>query len=374
MQMPKKLDLLNVRILEGLGTYSPRNISEVARRLRIPEGTLRKRLKQMSPHIFSRFYVNLYHTNMGLRKGWVFAEAIPGYEDLLFEGLKANEFWIFVNRYYGMNEGCVGVYTIPKENSRDFEQFLYHLEKLRVARNIRFFWSTCFQSVHSRLKWFDDTKETYVFHWDRWIEQIPAQSTKLPYTLIDPEDFPIKTDEIDLFILKELEKDPTTSLAKIAEMLDVSQQFLGYHYRNHILKQQLIESFEVWSFHFDPAISDMLIFTFEFPTMKKLAKFATSLLDKPFVGGMGKVISKNALIVDIYLPRLEFRRFIDALAVMIKGDLLKDYSYVIRDLRKVDRQTIPYEHFKDGTWTYHHRKHVKNVQNLVRKPKTKEAL
>jgi DNA-binding Lrp family transcriptional regulator len=371
--MTEKLDYLNVKILEGLGTYGPRNISAVARRLGIPEGTLRKRLKQMSPHIFSRFYVNIYHTNMGLRKGWVFAEAVPGYEDLLFNCFKANEFWIFVNRCYGINEGCVGVYTIPNDHSRDFEQFVRHLKKWGVARNVQLYWSTCFQSVHSRLNWFDEQLKTYIFHWDKWVEQIPTASTKLPYTLIEPKDFPIKVDEIDLFILKELEKDPTTRLSSVAKMLGISQQLVGYHYRNHVLKESLIESFEVWTFHFDLATSDMFLFIFGFDDREKLARFATSLLDKPFVGGMGKVLGESTLIVDIYLPKPEFRRFIEALSKLIKRGFLNDYRYVIRDLNRVSRQTIPYEHFKDGTWIYDHKKHIRNLQNLVREPKTQRS-
>jgi DNA-binding Lrp family transcriptional regulator len=358
------LDLLNVKILEALGTYGPRNLSEVARRLGIPEGTLRKRLQRMSPHLLSRFYVNLHHTNLGLRKGWIIAEAITGYEDLLFEGLKANEFWIFVNRCYGMNEGCLGVYTIPNEYALNFEHFVHSLEEFGVARNVRFFWSTCFQSVHSRLNWFNEQTKSYIFHWDKWIRQIPNQSTKLPYTLIEPKEFPIKADEIDLFILKEMEKDPTVHLASIAKMLGISQQLLGYHYRNYILKRGLIESFEVWSFHFDLAVSDMFLFIFKFDDEEKLAKFATSLLDKPFVGGLGKVIGQNALIVDIYLPRPEFRKFIEVLSKLIRKDLLSDYFYVIRDLSKVSRQTIPYEHFNNREWKYNHKKYIENLRNL----------
>jgi hypothetical protein len=68
--------------------------------------------------------VNIYHTNLGLKKAVVLAEAISGYEDLLFKCLQQNGFWIAIARCYGMFEGCVSVFTIPKTHRSEFEQFL----------------------------------------------------------------------------------------------------------------------------------------------------------------------------------------------------------------------------------------------------------
>jgi DNA-binding Lrp family transcriptional regulator len=363
--MVEKLDILDLRILEGLGVHGSRNVTDVARKLGIPTETMRKRLKRMPSRIFLRFYVNIYHTNLGLKKALVFAEAIPGYEDLLFSCLKANDFWMYVSRCYGMNEGCHGLYIIPKDHWSDFERFAYQLEKLGVARNVQIFWSTCFQSVHSRTNWFDEQSKNWAFQWDKWIEEIPNKDTKLPYTLIDPEDWPVRVDEIDVFILKEMEKNPRISLSDLAKMLGVSQQLVEYHYRKHVLERGLIESFDVFSFHFDTAISDMFVFIFKFDSMERLARFAKSLLDKPFVGGLGKILGENMMVADVYLPRLEFRNFIDALAKLIRNGLLQSYNYVILDLRKVQRQTISYEYFKDGSWIYDHNKHIQNLKDLV---------
>jgi len=365
--MGKKFDLLDLKILEGLGIYGPRNVTGVAMRLGIPAETLRKRLKHIASHVFLRFYINIYHTYLGLKKGFVFAEAVPGYEDLLFECLKANDFWICIRRYYGKNEGCLGVYTVPKDHCSDFERFLRQMQKLKVAQNVQVFWSTCFQSVHSKINWFDEQSEKWIFRWDKWIKEIPVEDTQLPHTLIDPEDWPILGDETDVFILKELEKNPTITLTDLAEILGESQQFVEYHYRKHVLGRGLLESFEALTFHFDIATSDMFIFIFKFGNAEKMARFAISLLDKPFVSGLGKVLGENALIVDTYLPRLEFRNFIDTLSRLIRCGLLQSYSYVIQDIKKDQRQTISYEYFKNGSWTYDHNKHIQNLKDLVKR-------
>lgn len=360
-----KPDLLDLKILDNIAVHGPRNVTYVARKMGIPAETLRKRLKRMPSNIFLRFGANIYHTNLGLKKALLFAEAIPGYEDLLFQCLKVNDFWIYVSRYYGMNEGCYGLYTIPKEYCSDFEHFSNKLEKTGVAKNVQIFWSTCFQSVNSRSNWFDDQSKKWVFQWDKWVKEIPTQETQLPYTLIDPTDWPIRGDEIDVFILKEIEKNPRISLSNLAEMLGVSQQFVEYHFRKHVLKRGLIEGFDVFTLHFDTAIADIFVFIFKFDSWEKLARFAKSLLNKPFVNVLGKILNKNALASVVYLPKLEFRNFIDTLSKLIRHGLLQSYNYVILDFRKVERQTISYEYFKDGQWIYDHEKHMQNIEHLV---------
>jgi len=363
--MPKKFDFTDLKILEGLGRYGPRNISRVARKLGMKTETMRKRLKRMPSHLFFRFRVNIYCTDLGLMKAIVFADAIPGFEDLLLDCLNANDFWIYLARCYGKNEGCIAFYTVPSGHSADFLQFVSALERMGVARNIQALWSTCFQSVNSKTKWFDEKSKMWSFPWDKWVEEIPSQHTKLPRTLIDPADYPIKGDEIDVFILKELEKDPRISLNKLASLLGVSPQVVEYHYQKHILEQDLIENFEVLTLHFDMSVSDRFIFTFEFDSMEKYGKFAVSLLDKPFVGGLGKIVNENSLIVDIYLPRLEFRKFVDTLSKLVRRGFLLNYNYVILDRRKAKLQTISYEYFKNGTWIYDHNKHVQNLKDLL---------
>lgn len=365
-EMFPDFDFSDLRILEGLGKHGPRNVTEVARKLDMPAETLRKRLKRLTSRFFLRLNVNIYHTFLGLKKALVFAEAVPGYEDLLFNCLKQNDFWISLVRCYGVFEGCVGVFTIPNDHCAEFEQFLEKGKKLGVIRNSEVFWCTCFQAIHSRCKWFDRKSQTWNFQWDKWIREIPVENTELPYTLVDPKGFPIKGDYIDVFILKELEKDATTSFADIAKMLGVSPQSIGYHYRNHIIERGILEGFEVTDFHFGTADSNFLYFVFGFDSAEKLAKFASSLLDKPFVRTLGKVLGQNALYGYIYLPNSEFRRFIDSLSELIRTGFLQGYNYVIQDLQKSSRQTISYEYFRHGTWMYDHKKHVHNINNLVK--------
>ncbi|HKZ94823.1 MAG TPA: AsnC family transcriptional regulator [Candidatus Bathyarchaeia archaeon] len=365
--MRNKLDMLDARIIEGLAQYGPRNTSEIARKLRLPRGTVASRIRRMSPLFNLRTHASVYHTNIGLKKTVVFAQAAPGQEELLFNCMKMNDFYIYISRCYGMFEGCLGIYITPVEQSRGFEHFIEEIKDLRVAQKVEVLWSTCFHTVNPTTKWFDKTSEEWIFPWSKWIYEIATQGSQLPYTLVDPKAFPIRADATDLFILKELEKDATIDLVNIARKLGTTLQNVRHHYTMHVLKRGLVETFQVGIAPFDRAISDMLFFVFRFESMEKMAKFARSLLDKPFVYIVGKILGESAIVSQVCLPRPEFRNFVDSLSKLARAGYLVSYDYVFQDLSpgKWSRQTIPYEHFENGSWVYDNEKHIRNVREIV---------
>ncbi|HKZ93108.1 MAG TPA: winged helix-turn-helix transcriptional regulator [Candidatus Bathyarchaeia archaeon] len=364
--MPKKLEFRDLRTIEALEVEGPRNITEVARKLGMPAETLRKRVRRMTSRFSLRFYLNIYHANLGLKKAVVFAQANPGYENMLFDSLKTNDFWLSINRCYGMNEGCFAIYTIPSNQTGDFEAFVRHLQDIGVASQSRLVWSTCFHYVHLTSKWFDKASKIWNFKWDDWTKEIPKQGVKLPPTLLDPEEFPIKGDKTDILILKELEKNPLIRMTELAKRIGISQQLAAYHYLRHIKEQGLIESFEIAFSYFDKPSSDNFVFLLEFSNYENFAKFSSSLLDKPFARGLGKVLGQNALLAHLYLPRSEFRRFVSDLSGFIRAGMLENYSYIILDPSKSLRQTISYEHFEKKKWQYNHEKHIKNLEKIVK--------
>lgn len=357
-------DYSNLKILEALTIYGPRNITEVSRRLRLHPEVLRKKIKRINSQTFLRFHVNVYHTNLGLKKALVFAECFPGYEDVLFNAFKVNNFWIFLSRCYGMFEGCTGIFVIPKENCHLFESYINQLKELGIAKNMQVYWSTCFHYIPLNSKYFNPESKMWIFDWEKWLQEVENEKAELPYTLIDPEDFRLKADYIDLFIIKELEKDATTTFKDIANKLGISPQLVRYHYYNHVTGKGLLESFETTVFYFGRD-ADFIFFIFTFKDWEKLAKFASSLMDKPFVRTLGKILGRSELYGYLYLPRNEFRRFLDALSKLIKKGFLQTYQYVIQDLNSSLRATIPFENFKDGQWLYDNEKYIEELQKLV---------
>ena len=361
------LDSLDVKILDALAAVGPRNVHEIARKLQIPTETVWYRVKRLHSHFSMFVRANVFHTNIGLRKALLFAEAYPGYEDTLYEAAKTNDYWIYISQCLGSTT-FFGVYAIPDPYVEEFKRFASRLEELNLARNTRTFWSTSFQTVNVKPKWFNPDVQSWELDWNKWAEEVKStDESKLPFTLVDPKSYPQKADYMDIFILKELEKKATIKLSDLAKMLGTSIQNVRYHFETHVVKENLLEGWQILFPHFGKETADTYFFLFSFQNHENLRKFALSLLDKPFARTVGKVFGENQLFVQIYLPRKDFRQFIEVLSKLIRSGVLESHEYVIQDLGRSQRQTISYEFFKDGKWVYNHQEHLERLQGMASK-------
>ena len=356
-----RLQSSDVKILEGLALYGPRNKSKLAVQLGMPLGTLRHRINYLRSHFSMKMLGSIYHTNIGLRKVVSFAESKPGYEDLLYQCLKANDYWLLLSQCIEAPK-CLAIYGIPAGKEREFEEFMSKLQELETVENVKFTWSTCFQNVNTTSIWFDKTSEEWVFPWESWLQEIPAKRGELPYTLKDPNEYAQKADWVDIVILKELEKNSAVKLKDIARKLETSLQRVKYHFENHVIKGKMFEGHQILAEHYRGQPADTYYFRFDFEKYENFVKFASSLLNKPFVRAMGKVYQKNQLYVQIYLPREQLRGFVEALSRLVRTGFLITYEYVIQDLTRMERQTISYEYFKDDSWLYDHKKYMEKLQ------------
>lgn len=346
-------------------------MSKLSAKLNMPNATLRRRINYLRSHFSLLLSGSVYHTNIGLRKVVVFAESKPGYEELFYQCLKSNDYWLYVSQCVGVPK-CLAIYGIPAGKEKEFEEFLSKFEELDPVCNVKFFWSTCFQNINMTSAWFDNASEEWIFSWDSWLkevltEEVLTEKGELPYTLRDPDDYVQKADWIDIMILKELEKNSAIKLKEIAEMLGISSQGLKYHFENHVIKEKMFEGPQIIAEHYKGLSPDTYYFRFVFNDYENLAKFAISLMNKPFARVVGKVYRLNQLFVQVYLPRQQLRNLIETLSKLVRAGFLDTYEYVIQDLAKTKRQTISYEFFKDNKWLYDHEKHLEKLQSTVKR-------
>jgi DNA-binding Lrp family transcriptional regulator len=361
----KKLSAQDVAILEGLALHNPRNISDLATQLNIPRPTLRYRLKNLHSNFSLNLYGNIYHTFIGLRKVVVSADARPGYEELLYECLKTNDYWLYVSQCIGALR-CLAVYGIPAGKEKEFEGFISQLQEISLVHSVSFFWSTCVQTINATGAWFDKASEEWSFPWDSWVKEVHRTQAELPYTLKEPDAYVQKADWLDIMMLKELEKDSTIKLTEIAKKLGTSLERVIYHFKNHVLEKGMFEGYQVIAEHYKSLFADSYFFQFYFKNRENLTKFACSLLYKPFARYMGKEYGKNRLFAQIYLPKEQLGNFQKAISKLVRTGLLETYEYVIQDTTRTQRQTISYEFFKDNKWEYDDKKYVNRLRSTVK--------
>ncbi len=102
-----------------------------------------------------------------------------------------------------------------------------------------------------------------------------------------------------------------------------------------------------------------------FDNLENMAKFAQSLLDKPFALSLGKIFGEPSLFAYIYLPLAEFRRFVDSLGELVRTGFLRRYDYAFQDMDMTQRYSIPYRNFKNKSWLYDQEKYLNKVHDLI---------
>lgn len=363
----KILDRTNARILEALGHHGPRNISELAKSIGLPATTVAFRIKKLMREGLLKMRAKLDYSKLGLVKAILIAESKLGRGKKLRQALDDSGFWTYIARCFGKFDGYYTIFAFPAEFKKKLVDYLDEVERLNVSARHVFYFTGNLVEVAPNFEWFDFENRSWDFQWDQWIGEIKDAPGILPPRLMDPKDYHIEVDNIDVLLLKELEKEGAAKFTELARVVNISPQGVRYRYNKHIMERELITDYEVATFPYPLSASDMCSFVVDFEDEKKLARFANSLQGKPFIISYGKIVGHDSLVVHTYTPKTEFSRLIDSLNRLIEGRLARNFFYVTLDASSFKRQTISYEFFKDNNWTYDHEKTLAKLKETVSK-------
>jgi len=361
--MTKKLETVDIKILECLDKYGPRNLSLIAKNLGISRDTVDYRLERMST-FFSLLPTAVVHASkIGMKTALLFVSSSPRFKETLIECVEANDYWRYLSQIYGNKEGVLAFYNIPLEHTRNFKEFFYILKSLKFVRNSQLLWITGFPAINPTMKWFDPDSGRWILKWKEWINEIAQLEPEMPPTLMEPEDYSIEADYIDMFILSRLEINGRVSLKEIAQKLGLTPAAVSYHYNRHVLKRGLIKKWSIAIRRFE-ANCDRFFFFFRFDSKEEMGRFALSVQDKPFLYGIGRICGENSLIAHLGLPPGEFRMFLQSLSHLIKMGFLQSYDYLLEDYTTALGRTIPYRYFHKGEWKYNHKGHIRELMKI----------
>lgn len=345
-------DYIDLIVIEELSKHGPRNVLKIAKKLKVSESTVRYRIKKLVEKGLLKLYVNIYHTNIGLKKHLVFASLNPRYHECIFD-LMDSYYFGFLHRVYDKRPYVFGVHLAPPDMSNQLNRFLDEMSNLGVIEDYKVLYSTCFHNVNPSSTWFDFDNNCWNFPWPTMLNEIEKAPTDLPFTLKDPKMFPMLADELDIHILKELEKDPTIPYMELAEKLNTTPQNIRYHYTSHIIKNRLIEGFDIVFYRFLRETSLIIVALLDFPNETYLAKVANVMINKPFSESYGKILGQYRLLAYLYLPLPEFGNLVKFLNNMVSAGYLKSYEFFFSPATEEGvKFTIPFEYFRDGRWRF----------------------
>jgi len=348
----KILDPVNAKIIEALGKGDPRNLLALARKIGLPPTTVTFRVKKLIEKGFIKIKAKTNSHKLGLMKAVLIADTNHGHIETLLKAIENIGYWTYTARCYGKFNGVYAVFSFPFEHKAALEEYLERAKQLGALSNYELFWTTNIFEVAPSFDRFDFKRKAWNFAWQEWLREILNSSTHLPERLTDPESYEINADYTDLLILKELEKDGLQDFTKLSKVAKMTPQAVRHRFHQHILKRNLITDFELAILPYPLQVSDLCAFVFDFTDEPALAKFANSLIDKPFVMNRAKIIGKNSLVVHFYIPKVEFSNLIESLNLLAVKGVIEDFQYVSLDVTSFKRQTVSYEFFRDGKWAY----------------------
>ena len=363
----KFLDESNAKMLEAIGDLGARNVTLIAKSINLPITTVTFRLKKMMKEGQIQVVIDPNLARLGLAKAFMIADALLGHQDRLLGTIKNTDYWTYIVRCYGKFDGYCAYFAFPASHMKELEKYVNKAESLGASSNSQFFWLTNSRVVPPNYSWYDFERKQWEFRWEEWINDVLTASRKLPDTLKEPQDYPIMVDKKDLLIIKELEKDESIQFSKLAKIVGVTPQSVGFRYRKHILQRNLIADHVVDVFPYPIQISNSYVFTIDFRNGKSLAKFANACEKKPFVISYAKIIGRNSLIVNVYILKTEFPNLIKSLNRLYIEGLIKDFFYVTLDPTSYKRQTISYEYFENGEWAYNSEEKINKLKEISRK-------
>jgi len=361
----KILDLINAKIFAGLGKFGPRNISSLARSVRIPATTVAFRIKRLTERGYLQVRANLDHPKLGLMKAILITDTAGGLEEKLREAIEGIGYWTYITNCYGKFNGIYTLFAFPAEHKNKLEAYLKEAAHCKAMSSYVFFWITNLCEVSPNFDWFDFKSKAWKFRWHQWISEVLKAPEKLPKRLAEPAKYQIMIDKADLLLLKELEKDAFLEFTKIANILRMSPQGVRYRYYKHVMRHGLIADYEVAILPYPLLVSDMCSFIINFENEEALAKFSNTLSNKHFIVNYGKIIGQNSLLMHSYTPRTEFPNFINALNSLVKRNLITDFFYVNLDISSFKRQTVSYEFFRNKSWTFNYKEKLKRLAEIM---------
>ncbi len=359
------LDEENIKILQTMKQYGPRNLQQVSRKSKLPYTTVYGRVAKLQSMNALSTYIHPSYSKIGLARAIVLARPFPGKELLARDALKIPGYWLKILRCTGEPNGYYSLHAVPVSNQQDFRLYLDQLVTRGMIKEYQLYWIGESYSPLPDFDYYDPKERSWTFKWQEWGQAIGSgrgTDIRKPASTKD-DDF----DHKDLIILKELMKDARVTLADLSKLLGMTLPATKYRF-DRLVAQGFVADYIISVLPFIPEVSDLGEIRLDF-TNDAFMKNAERVFSKtPFVLTITPIIGLHSLAVRIYLPRQEITNLMTFLSSLAREEVLASYSYIQQDPATQLSQTISYKtHNDESGWHYDNREYLQAMTNLVSK-------
>jgi DNA-binding Lrp family transcriptional regulator len=357
------LDEDNIKIVEAMKKFGPRNLQHISRKSKVPYPTVYTRVNKLESEGLLRTWAYPDFSKIGMSRAIVLLTPAHGRELLARLALKIPGYWIRVIRSSGECNGYYSLHAVPAENRQDFENYVEQLVSTGVASDYRIFWLGEFTSNIPNFEYFDFKKNTWKFSWPAWFKMFVDQA---PNPKLDqPEPEKVSFDKNDLLILKELMLDAREKLSDFAKMLGITLPAAKYRFDN-LVRKGLVHDYVINVLPYPPETSELFEVRLDFRDESLLAANEKVLRRLPFILDFSRIRASNSLTTRMFLQRGEMNNLLALLSALVRKEILDRFSYVLLDPMTIEVQTFSYEFYTDGSgWHYDNREFIGTLRKLM---------
>jgi len=364
----------SAKLIEACYQIRVTRLKELARFLGLSISYTHYLIKRLHKDILFRILALPSHDRIGLRCLRCFLEARHAVSrQILLEVLSRHDFVVHVAQYHGSSaKGIYCEFLVPNNRVNDLTSFLESLLSHGVIDAYAVH-PIALNNIVMGFEWYDFSTNTWHFKWQNLLKDVLLKVDALK-TLHDHEPIHpvsnIKFDFYDLYILYRFTENVFTPLSSLASKLGTSPQNLSYHYRNHVLKNELIEATRPYWYPFLFEESSPYILSVEFEDAKALKGFVESLQRKPIAYSYTyyKRVANPSAMLSGFLPYDEIFELTKLLDLLKDYGLVKNYEYYIIDIYGSKGKSLPYHRYDEVLgWRFELEPYLEEILKAAKK-------
>lgn len=352
---------LEARIISAVSSAGPRNVAQIARLTGAHQETIRYKIKQQFVKKGFRFQAGVDYRKLGLVLHWGKFVFPPAYYDSAAKFFKSlNESAYLIHYSKVLPQGYfVALFALPEGTTIGFSQFLESLKRRKVISEFGLDAVSAQRHKSMDPTFFNFRRNEWEVDWER-VKRLKPSSLS---TDARPAEY--LADELDLLIIKELQKDARQHVVGIGRKLKVKPKTLEYHYRVHVVDGDLMPGYRVrWMNDADRPLSRTTamiraVFRGLDPEQYKSVQAAMSKL--PFLW-VEDLLDSGTYVVGLGVPLEDLSPTLSYInqELPFLGDRV-DVGYM--SVEESYNYTIPYQMYSKGQWRFD----IKKMESAVLK-------
>ena len=348
------IDEQNMKIIEALYKFGPRNLVKLSRALGIPKSTLYNRIKKIrDTGVSVEPLINA--SNMGLKRIFAIIRVHVGKLAIVYKLVNNNPWCKKVAVSYEQPYAIFARFYVPANDENIIKKFLRKLllQRLIISYEIYETHEELFGLVLNS-KYIDAKEKIAILPWRLWFESISKSNiwkkNILPLNILEEPTYEIKVDKHDVKILEELEINAFKDYVELGKVLNLSPTTIKHHYTKHLIGHNIILGYVPRVAIFHPEMSKYLYGMISFYDEKSMLNFVNTLWNSPIMPRFARVLGDNKIIGTFVIPQTEEAKFLTFMEELVKENIVYYYRLYPIAIKTLSSWTIPAEMFGEHGW------------------------